>query len=59
MCHEITTGKIKYYCDNKGVITNVFSTTVPGISPFLNTDYDLVLAAKTLLHLISITVAAE
>ena len=59
MCHEVTTGKVKYYCDNRGVIANVFSNTLPGISPFLNTDYDLVLVAKTLLHLIPVSVAAE
>jgi hypothetical protein len=59
MHHSVTSGKVKYYCDNKGVITNEFHKTVPGISPFLTTDYDLVCMAKTLLQMIPITVAAE
>lgn len=40
MCHKVTAGRVKYYCDNRVVIANVFSTLVPGISPFLNTAYD-------------------
>jgi hypothetical protein len=58
MYHSVTSGKVKFYCDNKVVISNVFHKTVPGISPFLTTDYDLVSVAKTLLQLIPFTVAA-
>jgi hypothetical protein len=47
MHHSVTCGKVWYYCDNRGVISNVFNNNVPGIFPFFNTDYDLVLVAKT------------
>ncbi len=38
--HQVTLGKIKYHCDNKGVITNVFSTKSTTITQYLHADYD-------------------
>ncbi len=61
ICHyyQVTDGKIKYHCDNKGVIRNVFSSWQQTISQFLGTDYDLVHTAQLLLHALPITVVAE
>lgn len=50
---------MKYHCDNKGVLTNVFSPTAPGIIPYLSTDADLVMEAKCLLGVILVTILAE
>ena len=48
-----------YYCDNKGVLRNVFNLTAPGIAPYLQTDADLVMEAKRLLGIIPITIITE
>jgi hypothetical protein len=50
---------MKYHCENKGVLTNVFSPTAPGITPYLQTDADLVMKAKCLLNAIPITILVE
>jgi hypothetical protein len=50
---------MKYHCDNKGVLTNVFSTTATGTAPYLQPDADLVMEAKRLLEAIPITILAE
>ena len=56
---QVTSGKFKYHCDNKGVITNVFSHKPTTITQFLQADYDLVQIAKTLVTLIPATIVAE
>jgi hypothetical protein len=50
---------VKYYCDNKGVTANVFSHTAPGITPYLQTDADLVMEAKRLISIAPVTILAE
>jgi hypothetical protein len=57
--YHVTSGKLRYYCDNKGVLTNVFSPLAPGLAPYLQTDADLVMEAKRLLGIIPITILAE
>ncbi len=53
---HVTTGQLSYYCDNKGVLANVFSPTAPGIAPYLQADAVLVMEAK---RLIPVTILAE
>ena len=50
---------MKYHCDNKGVLTNVFSSTAPGITPYLQADADVVMEAKRLINAIPVTIIAE
>jgi hypothetical protein len=57
--HQVTSGKFKYHCDNKGVLTNVFSKKPTSITHFLQADYDLVQVAKSLVTLIPATIVAE
>lgn len=55
--YDIQAGKVKYYCDNKGVIQNVFHPPCqPSITSFLATDSDLVYTARSLLDIIPITI---
>jgi hypothetical protein len=56
---QVSSGKFKYYCDNKGVLTNIFSKMPMTITQFLHTDYDLVHVAKNLVTLIPATIVAE
>jgi hypothetical protein len=56
---QVMGGKMKYHCDNRGVLTNVFSTTTPGIAPYLQTDADLVMEAKHHLEAIPIMILVE
>jgi hypothetical protein len=48
--HQIESGKITLYCDNKGAINNIFHRTYTGISQYLYTDSDLVICCKILAH---------
>lgn len=48
--HQIESGKITLYCDNKGAIYNIFHHTYTGISQYLYTDSDLVICCKILAH---------
>ena len=57
--YKVDSGRAKYFCDNKGVLKNVFTTSTPTISQFLNTDHDLVLIAQRLLGLLPVTIVAE
>jgi hypothetical protein len=58
--YEIQTGKLLLYCDNKGALQNVFhSKGKPGITPFMDTDSELVEAARLLVSSIPITIMAE
>jgi hypothetical protein len=55
--YDIQAGKVNYYCDNKGVIQNVFHPSCqPSITSFLATDSDLVYTARSLLDIIPITI---
>jgi hypothetical protein len=56
--YQVTSGKVSYYCDNKGVLSNVFSRRAPSISQYLHTDSELVMEARHLLTLIPVTVLA-
>ena len=57
--YHITAGKLIYHCDNKGVLSNVFSSPPVTITSSLQTDFDLVLTAKRLITLIPVTIVAE
>ncbi len=57
--YHVQGGKMKHHCDNKGVLTNVFSPTAPGITPYLQADVNLVMKAKRLINAIPVTILAE
>ncbi len=57
--YQVASGKMKYYCNNKGVFATVFSPTVPGLTPYLQADAELVMEAKRLISIIPITILAE
>jgi hypothetical protein len=61
ICHhyEITRGLVLCYCDSKGVLNNIYKKCQRGITPFLNTDYDLVHLCHTLLADIPIEIRGE
>jgi hypothetical protein len=55
--YNIQSGKVQYYCDNKGVIQNVFHPLCqPSITTFMETDSELVAAARALIDCIPITI---
>jgi hypothetical protein len=56
--YQVTSGKVSYYCDNKGVLSNVFSYRTPRISQFLQPDSDLVMAARHLITVIPVTIVS-
>jgi len=47
------------YCDNKGALNNAFKVIKPGITPYFNTDHDLIELAQALLTLIPIVVSTS
>ncbi len=55
---QVTFGKVSYYCDKKGVLSNVCSRRTPSISQYLHTDSNLVMEAHHLLTLIPVTTLA-
>jgi hypothetical protein len=57
--YDITSGKVRYYCDNKGVLRNVLQVKPLGISQYNKADADLVITARHLLTLMPITIVAE
>jgi hypothetical protein len=61
ICHhyQVTQGQAKCYCDNKGAVTNTFAPRQRGITPFLNTDYDLIHLAQGLVQIIPVTIIGE
>jgi hypothetical protein len=61
ICHhyQVQGGQLKYHCDNRGVLKNVFSPATPGIAPYLQADADLVMEARRLLSIIPVTIIAE
>jgi len=44
------------YCDNKGALKNAFQPIPAGITPYFNTDHDLVELAQSLLQILPIIV---
>jgi hypothetical protein len=56
---QVTLEKLKYHCDNRDVLTNVFNKRPTTITHFLHADYDIVQVAKTLVTLIPATIVAE
>lgn len=54
--YQVISGKVAYYCDNRGVLTNMFTAHTASISQFLHTDSDLVMEERRLLALIPVTV---
>jgi len=47
------------YCDNKGALNNAFKVIKPGISPYFNTDHDLIELAQALVTLIPIVISTS
>jgi hypothetical protein len=57
---NIQSGKVHYYCDNKGVLQNIFhKPDKPGITSFMESDSELVEAAHKLVNIIPITIIAS
>jgi hypothetical protein len=42
MHFTIKNGAVKFHCDNKGALHNVFEKRLVGIMPYFTTDHDLV-----------------
>jgi hypothetical protein len=57
--YHTLSGKVTLFCDNKGAVSSSFKQAIPGISPFLSSDYDLIHLAKHLIAITPITVAGE
>jgi hypothetical protein len=57
--YNITTGAMKLYCDNKGALTNAFKPIRPGITPYLNTDHDMIEVTQSLIKLIPIVITTQ
>jgi len=57
--YSITVEAAKLYCDNKEALKNAFSPIKEGITPYFNTDHDLVEVAQSLLQLLPITIGHE
>jgi hypothetical protein len=59
--YNIQSGKVCYYCNNKGVIQNVFNKAVkPGITFFMEPESELVVeAARKLVDIIPVTIVAS
>jgi ribonuclease HI len=57
--YQITEGAMTLYCDNKGAPNNAFKGIKPGITPYFNTDHDLIDLAQALLTLIPIVVSTS
>ena len=54
--HNVMSGKVSIFCNNKGAIRNVFHHQLLGISQFLHTDADLIMAAKDIIKLLPIKI---
>ncbi|MFN9983335.1 MAG: hypothetical protein ACK53Y_25635, partial [bacterium] len=52
--YKVTEGAMTLYCDNRGALRNAFSPIKAGITPYFNTDHDLVEVAQALLLLIPV-----
>jgi hypothetical protein len=57
--YSIMAGAAKSYCDNKGALNNAFSPIKKGITPYFNTNHDLVEVAQSLLQLLPIAISNE
>jgi hypothetical protein len=50
---------MKLYCDNKGGLTNAFKPIRPGITPYLNTNHDMIEVTQSLIKLIPIVITTQ
>jgi hypothetical protein len=57
--YKITIGKFHLFCDNKGALKMAFKPMEVGITPYLNSDHDLVELIRSLIDLLPITVTYE
>jgi hypothetical protein len=57
--YNITTGTMKFYCDNKGALSNAFKPIKAGITPYFDADHDLIEVAQSMLQLIPVLIATE
>jgi ribonuclease HI len=57
--YSISSGAAKLFCDNKGALQNAFRDPKAGIKPYFNTDYDLVLIAQSLIHILPVAISNE
>jgi hypothetical protein len=61
ICHyyNLTSGGMTLYCDNKGALCNAFKPIKPGVTPYFQTDHDLLEVAQSLMTLLPITIATQ
>jgi hypothetical protein len=59
LSHQVTSGKVMIFCDNKGALANTFRPKTPSLTQFLTTDYDLLEEAHKLIAIIPITIVTE
>jgi hypothetical protein len=57
--YNITSGTAKIFCDNKGALRNAFHEPKAGITPYFDTDYDMVTLAQSLIQVIPVTISSE
>jgi len=57
--YNIIEGGMTLYCDNKGALQNAFKPIKPGVTPYFNTDHDLLEVAQALLPLIPIVISTS
>jgi len=57
--YKVTEGAMTLYCDNRGALKNAFSPIKAGITPYFNTDHDLVEVAQALLLLIPVAISTS
>jgi hypothetical protein len=50
---------MKFYCDNKGALSNAFKPIKAGITPYFDADHDLIEVAQSMLQLIPVLIATE
>jgi len=57
--YHISHGTVICYCNNKGAVWNVHWPIHLGITPYIDTDHDIIQATASLLHLIPVTIMGE
>jgi hypothetical protein len=57
--YNINSGKAILYCDNKGTVQNVHHKQYSGITPYFNTNHDLVEIAQCLLCACPLVITGE
>jgi hypothetical protein len=55
-CYNIQASSAKLFCDNKGALAHFFRNRYTGITPYLFSDYDIIMLAHNLLTVLPITI---